>query len=144
MTTSAASIAYEKFIPDLLQNLGAIHGQMAEFGLEKKLFCLMELRASQINQCAFCVKMHTREAKEAGETSQRLERITVWRHVDDFTAAEKAVLAWTEALTVLDSTADYGPYRADLKEHFTEEQISVLTTSIAMINLWNRIQVSKH
>jgi AhpD family alkylhydroperoxidase len=144
MNAHAAPIAYEKYTPDLLQSLGSVSAMLQEAGLEKSLLHLIDLRASQINQCAFCVKMHTREAHQDGETGARLERLIVWRHVNDFTDREKAALAWTEALTVLDSKTDYGLLRAELRTHFSEPQISVLTTAIAMINLWNRIQVSNH
>ena len=112
--------------------------------IDPLLVHLIHLRASQINGCAFCVKMHTKEARDDGETDKRLDYLVVWRHVNEFTAAEKAALAWVEALTVLDEKTDYAPLRAELKKHFSEAQISAMTTIIGMINLWNRFQVSKH
>ena len=100
------------------------------------------LRASQINGCAHCVKMHTRDAREAGETSERLDRLVVWPHVDDYSPREKAALAFTEAMTRLDDQSVLPGLRATLREHFSEQEIAALGADIAMINLWNRISIS--
>lgn len=143
MTQSAAINHYEQ-VPEIIQGFAAAHKTICESPLDRRLRHLIELRASQINQCAFCVKMHTEEARKDGETVERIERIMVWRHCDDFTEAEKAVLAWTEALTELDPKCDLSGLREALGRHFTKEQISAMTTSVAMINLWNRIQISMH
>ena len=83
-------------------------------------------------------------SRQDGESQDRIDRLIVWRHVRIFSDAEKAALAWTEALTVLDPVAELGPLRLELKAHFTDREISTLTAIIAMINLWNRIQVSQH
>lgn len=131
-------------LPSVYQSFAAAQTQIREQGLDPLLHHLVVLRASQINQCAFCVKLHIREAREDGETSERLDRLVVWEHVNDFTEREKAALAWTEALTVLDRKTDYAPLRARLREHFSDKEIAVLTSTIAMINLWNRLQVSMH
>ncbi|KAA5842562.1 carboxymuconolactone decarboxylase family protein [Pseudomonas chlororaphis] len=131
-------------IPEVFESLGQVHGLIDAHGLARKLHHLVVLRASQINQCGFCVKMHTREAREDGESNERLDRLVVWRHVSDFNAAERAALAWTEALTVLCEDTDFGPLRAALREHFSDAQIAALTADIGMINLWNRLQVSRH
>lgn len=138
------AINYPDFIPSVVQSFVSASGEIGKTGLEPKLRHLIDLRASQINQCAFCVKMHTREALEAGDTHDRLERLTVWRHVTDFTPAEKAALAWTEALTSLDVKTDYEILRAELRKHFDDTAISAMTSAVAMINLWNRMQVSNH
>ena len=142
--TTANSINYQDFIPSILQRFVAASGEISKSELDPKLHHLLDLRASQINQCAYCVKMHTKEALDDGESQERLQRLTVWRHVEDFTPAEKAALAWTEALTDLGSSADLGVLRARLREHFSEKEIGVLTSTVAMINLWNRVQVSNH
>ncbi|MBN9476398.1 MAG: alkylhydroperoxidase [Bordetella sp. SCN 67-23] len=131
-------------LPSVYQSFAAAQAQIREQGLDPLLHHLVVLRASQINQCAFCVKLHIREAREDGETNERLDRLVVWEHVNDFTEREKAALAWTEALTVLDRRTDYAPLRARLREHFSDKEIAVLTSTIAMINLWNRLQVSMH
>jgi alkylhydroperoxidase family enzyme len=88
--------------------------------------------------------MHAKEARDDGETNERLDRLVVWSHVSDFTAKEKAALAWTEALTQLPTHTELGPLRAALREHFSDVEASALTTVIAMINLWNRLGVSVH
>ncbi|BBP84122.1 MULTISPECIES: carboxymuconolactone decarboxylase family protein [unclassified Pseudomonas] len=138
------AVRYEQEIPQVLAVLGSVHAELDKLGLPRALVHLVHLRASQLNGCAFCVRMHTREAREGGETSERLDRLVVWRHSGDFSAAEKAALAWTEALTRIDDERDYADLRQALRDHFDETQISALTTQVAMINLWNRIQVSKH
>ena len=122
----------------------AASGEIGKAALEPKLRHLIDLRASQINQCAYCVKMHTKEALDGGETQERLQRLTVWRHVDDYTPAEKAAFAWTEALTSLKVDTNYEALRAELRRHFDDTEISAITAAIAMINLWNRVQVSNH
>ncbi len=110
----------------------------------RNLFHLVALRASQINQCAFCVKMHVREALQDGETQERIDRLIVWRHVSDFTEKEKAAFAWVEALTSLKNDGDNASLRSDLRQFFSEKELTLLTAKVAMINLWNRIQVANH
>jgi len=143
MTTSTAINHYNN-IPEIVKRFVDASGAIGETALEPKLRHLIDLRASQINQCAYCVKMHTKEALEAGESQERLQRLTVWRHVGDYTPAEKAAFAWTEALTNLNVDTNYEKLRGDLREHFDDVEISAMTSAIAMINLWNRIQVSNH
>ncbi|ERP87214.1 alkylhydroperoxidase [Labrenzia sp. C1B10] len=143
MTTSNAINHYEN-VPDIVKRFVAASGEIGKAGLEPKLRHLIDLRASQINQCAYCVKMHTQEALDAGETQERLQRLTVWRHVDDYTPAEKAAFAWTEALTSLQVDTNYEALRGELRRHFDDAEISAITAAVAMINLWNRVQVSNH
>lgn len=140
----ADTLNYERDVPDLLRAMVAVETAIAAHGLDRNLAHLMKLRASQINRCAFCVKMHTREARQDGESDARLDRLVVFAQVSDYSDREKAALAWTEALTVLDPKADLAPLRACLRQHFTDEEIGVLTSAVAMINLWNRIQISRH
>lgn len=140
----ADTLNYERDVPDLLRAMVAVETAIAAHGLDRNLAHLMKLRASQINRCAFCVKMHTREARQDGESDARLDRLVVFAQVSDYSDREKAALAWTEALTVLDPKADLAPLRARLRQHFTDEEIGVLTSAVAMINLWNRIQISRH
>jgi AhpD family alkylhydroperoxidase len=140
----ASPINYQQAIPEVIHAMGEVHTPMDALGLERSLHHLVQLRASQLNQCAFCVKMHSREAREDGETDERLDRLVVWDHCSDFTPREKAALAWTEALTQLDRRTDYAALRTVLREHFSDVEIGVLTATVAMINLWNRIQISGH
>lgn len=149
MTATASSpktapVRFDLVVPDVFPALLKVHETVGGHGLDKKLHHLVHLRASQINGCGFCVKMHTREARQDGETNDRLDRLVVWAHVSDFSEAEKAALAWTEALTVLDPKTDYASLRGRLRELFSDEEIGALTATIGMINLWNRIQISAH
>jgi len=137
-------VRYDLEIPDVLKALAGVHQVMDAGGFDRTIHHLVQLRASQINRCAFCIRMHTREARADGETGERLDRVIVWDQVSDFTPREKAALAWTEALTVLDHRADLGALRAELRRHFSEAEIGILTGTVAMINLWNRIQISGH
>lgn len=142
------AIQYEREIPQILAQLGQVHQTVQAaadgHGLERAIYHLIQLRASQINGCAYCVKMHTREARADGESSERLDRLVVWRHVEDFNAAERAALAWTEALTTIDAAADYAGLRGALRAHYDDRQIGAITSVVMMINLWNRLQVSRH
>jgi AhpD family alkylhydroperoxidase len=142
--TETRAVKYEQEIADIVQGLVGAQGVVDAEAFDRKLNHLVKLRASQINGCAHCIKMHVKEARRDGETNDRLDRVIVWEHVHDFSEKEKAALAWTEALTVLDRRADLGGLRARLRQHFTEKEIGVLTSIIGMINLWNRIQVSRH
>jgi len=142
--TAATAIAYEKEIPQIFKMLGNVHTTLAADALDESLIHLVQLRASQINQCGFCVGMHVDEALRDGESHERLSRLVVWRHVADFTEREKAALAWCEALTVLENGREYGALRAQLREHFTPREISLLTVAVSTINMWNRIQASRH
>lgn len=144
MSRPNAPILLPQQLPDVMKALLAVHTAINQSTLESALSHLVVLRASQINQCGYCVKMHTQEARAAGETSERLDRLIVWRHVGDFSPRERAALAWTEALTVLDARTDYGAHRTELRTHFSEAEVAALTAAIAMINLWNRIQIANH
>lgn len=141
---SETSFDYQQDIPEILKTMVGLNTVIADAGLERSLHHLVQLRASQINRCGFCVEMHTREARQDGETGERLDRVVVWDQVDDFSEREKAAFAWTEALTDLDPKADLARLRARLRKVFTDPEIGVLTAAVAMINLWNRINISRH
>jgi AhpD family alkylhydroperoxidase len=141
---NANSINYVEHGTDILGALQAVEAKITERGIETALHHLVQLRASQINKCGYCVKMHTRDARKDGETDKRLDHLIVWRHVSDFTPREKAAFAWTEALTGLNDATDFGALRTELKAHFSDNEITSLTSMVAMINLWNRIQISNH
>ncbi|MCZ4271668.1 carboxymuconolactone decarboxylase family protein [Maritalea porphyrae] len=148
MTTTfedgSAPIVHEQVDPQLIGHLGQVHPMMAERGLGAGLSALIELRISQINQCAYCVNLHIVEARKAGIEQEKLDKLVVWQHFDVFSPAEKAVLAWAEALTYLIDGTNYASLRANLRAHFSDKNITAITTDIGMINLWNRIQISKH
>ena len=110
-------------------------------GLEESLMHLVEIRASQINGCAFCLDMHTADARKQGETEQRLYLIDAWRDSPLYSDRERAALAWTEALTLLPETRAPDDVYEALKAQFSEEEQVKLTLMIVAINGWNRINV---
>ncbi len=113
-------------------------------GLDPTLAHLIEIRASQINGCAVCLHMHTRDARAAGETEMRLYLLDGWRDSPLYTERERAALAWTDALTrVHEGGAPDGVYEA-LKQHFTEEEQVRITLLVGAINAWNRLNVGFH
>ncbi len=110
-------------------------------GLPPHLIHLIKLRASQINGCAYCVDMHVKEARRGGMGEQWINLVSAWQESLVYSAEERAVLGWTEALTLLSETrapdADFAP----LKAFFSDEQITKITIAIGAINVWNRIAV---
>lgn len=135
---------YQAAIPEVIQALGQVHECMDRHGLDRTLHHLVQLRASQINQCRYCIGLHTREAREDGGSEQRLAHLSTWRQSQAFSDAERAALAWTEALTQLRPDTDYTALRESVREQFDEQALGVLTATIAMINLWNRLQIARH
>jgi len=110
-------------------------------GLEQSLLELVKTRASQINRCAFCIHMHTREARALGESEERLYLLDAWRESSLYTARERAALAWTEALTEVVRTGASDEDYALLQAHFTPEEQVKLTLAITTINAWNRFAI---
>ncbi|MEJ8562864.1 carboxymuconolactone decarboxylase family protein [Yoonia sp. GPGPB17] len=110
--------------------------------IDRRLRALVELRVSQINGCAYCVDLHAAEARQAGETQQRLDCLTVWREVSFFNAAEKAAFAWAEAVTMITQDGAPEPLYAALSAQFSARQIVDLTLIIAQMNAWNRLAIS--
>jgi AhpD family alkylhydroperoxidase len=136
-----ARIDLQKAAPDALRAVLALERYIHDSGLPSRLIHLIKLRASQINGCAFCVDMHVKEARKDGHGEQWIALVSAWHESPVYTAEERAVLGWTEALTNLAQTrapdADFAP----LREHFTDEQIAKLTVAIGTINVWNRLAV---
>ena len=112
-----------------------------ECGLEASLMELVKIRASQINGCAFCLAMHVRDAKKAGEKDERIYLLTAWRESPVYTPRERAALAWTEALTLLAESQAPDDVYEEVRKHFSEKEIVDLTFAIVAINAWNRINV---
>jgi AhpD family alkylhydroperoxidase len=127
--------------PQPMQSFLAFGKDILESGLEKSLMEIVKIRASQINGCAFCLHMHTADARKHGETEERLYLLDAWRESPLYSERERAALAWTEALTLVSqSHAPDDVYQA-LRAQFTEEEQVTLTLLIVAINGWNRIQV---
>lgn len=127
--------------PAAMDTMIAVETYLAGSGLEESLIALVKMRASEINGCAYCLHMHSRHARGAGEAEERLYLLSAWRESRYYSDRERAALAWTEALTLLPRTgapdADYD----GLKPHFSEAEIVNLTLLITTINAWNRIAV---
>jgi AhpD family alkylhydroperoxidase len=135
-------IDYRKYAQEPLKSMLALEKYIAESGLEAKLIHLIKMRASQINGCAYCLDMHSLDARAAGESEQRLYTLEAWRETPFFTDRERAALGWTEAVTLIAQThAPDDAYEA-LKPHFSEKEIVDLTFVVGAINLWNRLAIS--
>jgi AhpD family alkylhydroperoxidase len=132
---------YVKASPATYQALLALQAVVDESGLEKPLLELIKIRASQINKCAFCLHMHTRDGRKAGETEERIYLIDAWRESPLYTDRERAALAWTEALTLLPQTGAPDDVYAQVTAQFSEPEIVNLTLAISAINAWNRFGV---
>jgi AhpD family alkylhydroperoxidase len=133
---------YRKFNPEPLQAMLALEKYIANCGLDHKFVHLLKLRASQINGCAFCIDMHSLDARAAGETEQRLYALDAWRETPFFTDRERAGLAWVEAVTLVSQTHVPDSVYDEARRHFSEQEIVDLTYITATINAWNRIAVS--
>lgn len=127
--------------PDAIKAVIALATYVKGSGLEGSLIELVKIRASQINGCAYCIEMHTREARAAGETEERIYLLSAWRESSFFTRRERAALAWTEALTLVAETHAPDDVYDGLPEHFTPEEIVNLTVVIGAINLFNRLAI---
>ncbi|VIO68369.1 carboxymuconolactone decarboxylase family protein [Bradyrhizobium ivorense] len=128
--------------PETIKALVAVESQISASGLEQSLIELVKTRASQINGCAYCINMHTEDARKHGETEQRLYLLNAWRESPLYSACERAALAWTEALTLVAEThvrdADYEAVHAA----FSDSELANLTMLIGTINAWNRIAIA--
>jgi AhpD family alkylhydroperoxidase len=133
---------FYKANPSAIKALLGLEDRIAKSGVEKPLAELVRLRASQINGCAFCVDMHTADARKGGETDRRLATVTVWRETPFFTDRERAALEWTEAVTLV--SVDHVPDSVwnAIRPHFSDEEIVDLTLLVAAINSWNRFAIA--
>jgi AhpD family alkylhydroperoxidase len=109
--------------------------------IESSLIELVKIRASQINQCAYCIDMHTKDAREAGEEEQRIYGLNAWSETPFYSRREQAALAWTEALTRISENEITDEFFKEIREHFTEQEMVILTTAIVAINGWNRLAI---
>lgn len=127
--------------PEIMQAWLACSEKVAESGLEKPLLELVKIRASQINHCANCLNMHTYEARQAGETEQRIALVAAWREAPCYTDRERAALAWTEHMTLIAEKGAPDDVYAALEAQFSKEEQVKLTMAIIVINGWNRLAV---
>jgi AhpD family alkylhydroperoxidase len=135
-------IDYRRFKQEPVKALLAIEEYIAGCGLDHKLVHLLKLRASQINGCAYCIDMHSIDARAAGESEQRLYALDAWRETPFFDERERAALAWIEAVTLVSQTHVPDQLFEETKAHFSEQEIVDLTYIAATINAWNRLAIS--
>ena len=137
--TEAARIDYATLAPGAVKVLLGVEQYVRQSGLERSLLHLVKLRASYMNGCAYCVDMHTKEARADGEREQRLYAVAVWRETPFFTPRERIALAWTEAVTALGEHGVSDALHAAALEQFTELELVNLTMAVIAINSWNRL-----
>jgi AhpD family alkylhydroperoxidase len=132
---------YYQTAPETIKALVAVEDQIKASGLEQSLIELVKTRASQINGCAFCINMHTADARKHGETEQRLYLLSAWRESPLYTERERAALAWTDALTLISETHAPDDVYEAMRAQFSESEAVNLTMVIGAINAWNRVAI---
>jgi AhpD family alkylhydroperoxidase len=137
---SARLNAY-KAAPAAMQAVQQAEAYIQQCGLEKSLIELVKMRASQINGCAYCLDMHSRDARRQGESEQRLYLLDAWHESSLYTPRERAALAWTDALTRVAETHAPDTVYEEVRRHFEDKELVDLTTLIGLINLWNRLAI---
>jgi AhpD family alkylhydroperoxidase len=135
-------IDFSKLNPKLMQSLLGLGAFVRESGLDQKLLHLVMMRASQINGCAYCLDMHSKDAREDGETEQRLYGLDAWRESPYYSPKERAALAWTEAVTLVAKTRVPDEVYDEAKRQFSESDIVNLTVAVTTINTFNRLNVA--
>ena len=135
-------IEYGRVAPGALEAMRGLEAYARQSGLERSLLELIKTRASQINGCAYCIDMHTKDARANGESEQRLYALSAWRETPFFTERVRAALDWTEAVTRVADTQVPDEVYELAREHFTEKELVDLTLAIVAINGWNRLSVA--
>lgn len=133
---------YRKAAPRALRAMFGLETYLNESGLDPSLRDLIKVHASQINGCAYCIDMHTKDARVHGETEQRLYAFPAWREAPFFTERERAALAWTEAVTLVVENHVPDDVFEQAREHFGEQELVELTLAMVAINGWNRIAIA--
>ena len=128
--------------PGIIHAMLGLERQVEKAGLDSKLLDLVRMRASQINGCAYCLDMHSKDARANGETEQRLYGLDAWRETPYYSPRERAALEWTEALTLVSETHVPDDVYERVREQFSEDQLAHLSLAIVAINGWNRLNVS--
>lgn len=144
MTTSTSGLRANYFAtkPELIGRLRALTQEQDSFALDRRLRALVEIRISQLNGCAYCTDLHSREARAHGEKQQRLDSLPVWQESPFFSRPEKAALAWAEAVTLITSAPPSDERYTDLQTFFSETEIVELTLCASLANFWNRMAAS--
>ncbi|MGB2673070.1 MAG: carboxymuconolactone decarboxylase family protein [Candidatus Acidiferrum sp.] len=131
-----------KYAQEAQKAMYALEKYLAECGLDQGLMHLLKMRASQINGCAYCIDMHSKDARALGETEQRLYELDAWRETPFYTDRERAALAWIEAVTLVAETHVPGAVYQEVRKEFSEKEIVDLTLVASTINAWNRLAIA--
>jgi len=137
-----ARFNYLKAAPGVFKAMLGLGQYLHGCGLEESLLTLVDLRASQINGCAYCIDMHWKDLRAAGESEQRLYSLDAWRESPFYTDRERAALEWTEALTLISKDRVPDEVYEKVRQHFNEKELSDLTLAVVGINGWNRLNIS--
>src|SRR5215813_13701103 len=137
-----ARMDFRKASPPAAKAIADLHAYVHRCGLEHGLIELAKLRASQINGCAHCIDMHTKELRADGESEQRLYLLAAWRESPFYSERERAALAWTEAVTLVDDTLVPDEVYEEARKQFTEEELVNLTLALVAINGANRLNIA--
>lgn len=124
------------------QAMLALEKYLAECGLDHKLLHLLKMRSSQINGCAYCIDMHSKDARALGETEQRLYELDAWRETPFYSDRERAALEWVEAITLVSQTHVPDSVFEEVRKHFSDKEIVDLTFAASTINAWNRLAIA--
>jgi len=135
-------IEYTKVAPGAMKAMRGLEDYLAACGLEPPMLDLVRTRASQINGCAYCLDMHTKDARARGESEQRLYELDAWRETPFYTERERAALAWTEAVTLIAKGHVPDAVYEEVRQHLSEEELVNLTLAVVAINGWNRFAIS--
>jgi len=137
-----ARIDFAKSLPKVMQALYPMAKYVNGSGLDHRLLELVKMRTSQLNGCAYCLDMHSKDARAAGETEQRLYLLDAWRETSLYSERERAALEWTEALTLIGEGHVPDAVYASAREHFSEEELVNLALAVVTINGWNRFSIA--
>ena len=133
---------YGALAPAAMQAMVGLQQYVEHSGLEHPLLELVKMRASQLNGCAYCLDMHSKDARAAGETEQRLYLLNAWREAPFYSDRERAALAWTEALTLIAGSHGVSePLYEEMRQQFSEKELTDLTYAVIAINGWNRLAI---
>ena len=135
-------IDYRKAPAGVVQAMAALDRYLHQIGFDPKLMELVKMRASLINGCAYCIDMHSKDARAGGETEQRLYALSAWRETPFYSERERAALEWTEAVTLVSHSQVPDEVYERVRKHFDEQELINLTLAVIAINGWNRLAIS--
>ena len=137
-----ARMEYWKAAPGGFKAMSSLEAYLRDCGIEQPLLHMVKLRASQINGCAYCIDMHWKDARAAGESEQRLYGLGAWREAPYYSGRERAALEWTEALTKITEGHVPDAVYESVRGHFSDKELADLTWAVAAINAWNRVAIA--